>query len=140
MTTEPELRDLTDDERRAFLAEGAPTAVVVTTRPDGRPHAAPVGFVTDGDDVLFLTGADTVKAANLRRDPRVTVVIDDGPPYWFVIAEGDAEIVDDAERRRDVARRTWRRYVGSEPTGDPEPAGSVLVRVRPSRIIARTHR
>src|SRR5436190_1167893 len=63
-------RLMTPEERRAFLLRGTRTAILATRRPDGRPHAVPVGFVLDDEDVLFLTGESTVKAANLQHDPR----------------------------------------------------------------------
>ena len=87
---------MTDDERRAFLTEGTRTAKVATTRADGRPHAAPVWFVLDGDDVIFTTGEGTVKGRTLLRDPRVSVVVDsDKPPFAFVVIDGIAEISHD---------------------------------------------
>ena len=45
---------MTVDARRAFLTEGTRTAVLATTRQDGRPHAAAIAFVCDDDDILFL--------------------------------------------------------------------------------------
>ena len=60
---------MTDDEHHAFLTEGTRTAKVATHRADGRPHAAPVWFVLDGDDVIFTTGEGTVKGRTLLRDP-----------------------------------------------------------------------
>ena len=59
---------MNEDEIKEFLGERAHTAKVATTRQDGRPHVAPVWFVLDGDDVLFTTGADTVKGKTLARD------------------------------------------------------------------------
>ena len=63
---------MTLDARRSFLTEGTRTAVLSTNREDGRPHAVPICFVLDGDDVLFLTNAESVKGRDLLRDPRVT--------------------------------------------------------------------
>ena len=57
--------DMTLDARRAFITEGTRTAVLATARDDGRPHAAPIAFVLDHDDILFLTNAETVKGRNL---------------------------------------------------------------------------
>jgi hypothetical protein len=59
---------MTDDQRRGFLSAGTRTAIVSTVRPDGRPHAAPVWFTLDGDDVLLQSGADTVTGGNLAHD------------------------------------------------------------------------
>lgn len=51
---------------RSLLA-GTRTGVLSTVCKDGRPHAAPIWFVLDGDTVVFTTGRGTVKGRNLRR-------------------------------------------------------------------------
>src|SRR5687768_10691729 len=92
------MRPMTPEETRAFLLEGTRTAALATTRADGRPHVAPVWFTLDGDDLLFNTGASTIKGANLRRDGRVALMVDDEvPPYAFVSIEGTATLFDDLE-------------------------------------------
>ena len=63
-------QQMTPEQRRAFLTEGTRTAVIATVRADGRPHAAPVWYALDGDDVLINMSEDTVKGRALRRDPR----------------------------------------------------------------------
>jgi nitroimidazol reductase NimA-like FMN-containing flavoprotein (pyridoxamine 5'-phosphate oxidase superfamily) len=55
--------EMTPEARRAFLTTGTRTAILATTRPDGRPHAVPVCFVLDNDDVLFLTNGSPSKVA-----------------------------------------------------------------------------
>jgi PPOX class probable F420-dependent enzyme len=135
------MEEMTPEVRRAFLLNGTRTAVLATTRADGRPHAVPVGIVLDGDDLLFLTGANTVKVAAVRRDPRVTLVMDDqAPPYSFVMVEGTAETSEDPEQVRHAAVRIGARYHGPEAAEGfasqlPMP-GTVLVRVRPSHVVA----
>jgi PPOX class probable F420-dependent enzyme len=59
---------------------------VVTVRPDGRPHAMPVWGVWLDDALLFSTGAKSVKARNLARDPRAVVHLESGDDA--VILEG----------------------------------------------------
>ena len=59
------------EEWRGFLEHGTRTAKLATTRRDGRPHVVPVWFVLDGDDIVFSTGASTLKAKSIRRDGRV---------------------------------------------------------------------
>ncbi|KZB88693.1 PPOX class F420-dependent oxidoreductase [Amycolatopsis regifaucium] len=135
---------MTDEQRRAFLAEGTRTAVFATVRPDGRPHAVPVWFAVDGDDILVNLGADTVKGRALKENPRVSVVVDDPlPPYSFVSVEGVAEIVTDPEEIRRGSRPIAERYLGDagQETIDGWLAyatspGKVLVRVRPENIVA----
>ena len=136
------MRAMTPEEARRFLGEGTRTAKLATVRGDGRPHVAPVWFVLDGDDLLFTTWQATVKAANLRRDPRVAIAVDDeAPPFAFVLVEGVATIVDDATAVRVWAERIAARYMGEalapaygRRNGVP---GELLVRVVPTRILAQ---
>ena len=132
---------MSDDERRAFLAEGTRTATVATTRADGRPHAAPVWFVLDGDDVIFTTGERTVKGRTLSRDPRVSVVVNlEQAPFAFVAIDGVAEISHDQAELLRWATALGARYMGAdraEEFGRRNAApDELLVRVRPSHIVA----
>lgn len=132
---------MTRDARRAFLTEGTRTAVLATTRADGRPHAVPICFVLDDDDILFLTNAETVKGRSLLRDPRVTLLVDDEtPPFAFVMIEGTAVASRDVGDLEQVARRISQRYDAGVGTEDfvrfaCEGLG-MLVRVVPRRIVA----
>jgi PPOX class probable F420-dependent enzyme len=132
---------MTLDARRAFLTHGTRTAVLATTREDGRPHATPIALVLDDDDVLFLTNAESVKGRDVLRDPRVTLVIDDEtPPFAFVMIEGRALASRDVENIERVARRISQRYDAGEGIEDfvrfaREELG-MLVRVAPTRIVA----
>ena len=136
------MREMSDEERRAFLEHGTRTAILATTRPDGRPHVAPIWFVLDGDDVVFTTGADTVKGRSLQRDGRVCLAVDDPtPPFAFVTIEGVATVSEEPASLLDFATRIGARYMGIERAeafgrrnGVP---GELLVRVRPTRVIAR---
>ena len=84
---------MSEGEWREFLIAGTRTGKLATVRADGRAHVAPVWFLLDGDDILFNTGADSVKGGNLRRDARATLCVDDDkPPYAFVIITGTIEI------------------------------------------------
>jgi PPOX class probable F420-dependent enzyme len=134
-------RAMSKDEWRAFLSWPARPAVLSTVRADGRPHAAPVWFDLDGENVVFTTGSDTVKGRNLRRDPRVALCVqDDRPPFSFVVLQGRAELCDDLEQVRTWATRIGGRYMGaarSEEFGDRNGvAGELLVRVTLSRVTA----
>ncbi len=62
-----DLPRMTETEWREFLAAGTRTGKLATTRPDGRPHVVPIWFILDGDDLVFTTGADTVKGRSLLR-------------------------------------------------------------------------
>jgi len=135
--TEP----MSPQRRQEFLAEGTRTAVLATTRRNGRPHAVPVCFVLDGDDILFLTNADSVKGAGMRRDPRVTLVVDEEtPPFAFVMIEGTAEMSHDPDELRHAAVEISHRYDGGHNTEQfvhfATTALGSLVRIRPTRTLA----
>ena len=129
------------DEIRQFLTEKARTGKLATAREDGRPHVAPIWIDVEDDTIVFATWHDSVKAANIRRDPRVAICVDDDqPPFSFVIIEGIASLTDNREELRFWATRIAGRYMGkelAEAYGKRNSvAGELLVRVEPSKIIA----
>ena len=129
------------EQRRAFMAAGTRSAVMATTRADGRPHAVPVWYAMDGDDVLVNTGADTVKGRDLARDPRVALVVhDDRPPYAFVMVEGVAELLGEPEAVRAGSALIGRHYLDPQALDGwvayATSPGKVLVRVRPTNVVA----
>ena len=63
--------------REFVLADPARTAKLAVVRADGSPHVAPVWVDLDGDDVVFMTSADTLKGKAIRRDPRVSLCWDE---------------------------------------------------------------
>ena len=132
---------MTPDEIRDFLLAGTRTAALGTVRADGRPHVAPVWFTLDGDDLLFNTGENTIKGANLQRDGRAALMVDDEePPFAFVAIEGDVSLSDDLDTMRHWATRIAARYMGEDQADaygrrNAVP-GELLVRVRPTKIVA----
>src|SRR5215510_265893 len=58
---------------------------IATLRPDGWPQATTVGYANDGLTLYFLCGLDSQKAANLARDDRVSLTIDDDTPQVMEI-------------------------------------------------------
>lgn len=134
-------RTMSPDEVRAFLAHGTRTAKLATVMRSGAPHVMPVWFVLDGDELVVTTGRETVKGRDLRRDGRVSVVVeDDRPPFAFVHVRGRALLAEGAPDLLEWATRIAARYMG-EPRAEeygrrnavPE---ELLVRIVPERIIA----
>jgi PPOX class probable F420-dependent enzyme len=132
---------MTAEQRRDFLLTGTRTGVLATVRADGRPHAAPIWFTLDGDDVLFTTGADTVKGRNLRREGRALMVVDEStPPFDFVTLEGPVDISEDLDEMLHWATVLGARYMGAEAGAEfgrrNAVPGELLIRLRPDRIVA----
>ncbi len=136
-------QEMSPEARRRFLMAGTRTAKLATAGPDGRPHVAPVWFVLDGDDLIFMTGAATVKGRRLLHDPRVALCVDDeAPPFAFVVLEGTAQVSEAAADLLAWSTRIARRYMGEEQATaygrrNAVP-GELLVRVTPTRIVAQS--
>lgn len=134
---------MTDEEWRAFLREPVRPAMLATTRPDGRPHVAPVWIAVDDDDtVVFTTGTATVKGRAIRRDPRVALCVDDDrPPFSYVLLEGTARVSEDPDDLLAWATRIGGRYMGRARADEfgrrNAVTGELLVRVTPTRVVAR---
>ena len=133
------MHKMTDAEAWAFLAAGSRTTVFASVREDGRPHAVPTWYAIDGQDLVLTTWHASVKAANIRRDPRVTVVVQDpAPPYDYVSIDGEATLLDDLDECRRIATQLGAKYMGADRAeafgarnGVP---GELVVRVRPTHI------
>ncbi len=142
---------MSHDEMVALLTGEPPhTGKLATVRADGRPHVAPIWFVldpstADGDspvgDIVFTTGATTLKGKALQRDPRVSLCVDDErPPFSFAAIEG---LVTLSQQLDEVAR--WAAVIGGRYMGADRAAeygrrngvpGELLVRLRPTRIVS----
>jgi PPOX class probable F420-dependent enzyme len=128
-------------EIQAFLSYGRRTGKVATVRADGRPHVAPIWFIVDGQDLVFMTGADTVKGKSLLRDPRVALTVDlEESPYGFVMVEGRAEISTDLDAMLPLSIEIARRYMGDERAEEfgtrNAVDGELLIRLHPDKTVA----
>ncbi len=128
-------------EYKQFLSKGTRTGKLATVRKDGRPHVTPIWFEIDGDELVFTTWHESVKAVNMRHDPRVSICVDEEiPPFAFVIFEGTVTIKEDADERAYWARRIAVRYMGEELADAygkrNSVEGELVVRVQPTKIIA----
>ena len=126
-------------EQRDFLLQGTRTGKLATVRKDGRPHIVPIWFYLDGDTLVFTTEERTVKAANMRRDPRVSLCVDDEtPPYAYIQVEGTASFSEDSDALLKWATLIGGPYMGenlAEAYGRRNAVpGELLVRVTPTRI------
>ncbi len=136
------MQKMTPDEVRTFLLTGTRTGKLASVRADGRAHVAPIWFMLDGEDLVFTTWHESVKARNIRHNPQVSLCVDDEtPPFAFVIVEGTAVLEDDPAALKEWATRIGGRYMGddqAEAFGERNSVpGELLVRLTPSKIIAQ---
>jgi PPOX class probable F420-dependent enzyme len=135
------MESMTHVEIQAFLAHGTRTGKLATVREDGRPHIAPIWFVLDGEDCMFNTWHESVKALNMRRDPRVSLCVDEElAPYAFVVLEGTVQISNNPLDLIKWASAIAARYMGQDLAQAygvrNSVEGELLVRLQPSKIIA----
>ena len=119
----------------------ARTAKLAVVRRDGSPHVAPVWIDLDGDDVVFMTSADTIKGKAILRDGRVSLCVDDEkPPFSFVTVAGTTTTSTDPDELLHWATRIAARYMGADRAEaygrrnavEPE----MVVRVTPTKVTA----
>ena len=146
-TNERSKIEMSHDEIVQYL-ERSRTATMVTNGPSGHPHAVAMWYAVVDGAVWFETKAKSQKAANLRRDPKITVLVEDGHTYDTlrgVSLEGTAEIIDDPEALWAVGVSVWERYNGPY-TEEMKPLVEfmlhkrVAVRVDVSRTRSWDHR
>lgn len=108
--------------------------VLVTWRRDGRPQLSPVsGGLVDGR-IVVATYPERAKAANLRREPRTTVLVlsDDWDGPWVQV-DGTAEVLELPEAVEPLVAY-YRSIAGEHPDWDEyrdamRAQGKCLVRV-----------
>ena len=138
---------MSDAEVAAFV-EQQRTATMATIGPTGMPHLVAMWFAVLDGVIWFETKAKSQKAANLRRDDRLSVMIEDGQTYDTlrgVSFEGRGVIVDDPEAIWAVGVNVWERYTGPY-TDEMKPFVElmlnkrVVVRVDVERVRSWDHR
>jgi PPOX class probable F420-dependent enzyme len=140
---------MTEEEQAAFLREGH-TLQVASIGPRGYPHQVAMWYALVDGKVHFTTYAKSQKVLNLRRNPKISVMIESGEKYnelRGLVIEGDAEVIEgDVELAGRVALASSARRPDALPTG-PIPAQTlravakrVVIRVNPVRVYSWDHR
>lgn len=97
--------------RRAL--DATPIAHLASVLPDGAPHSVPVWIGTHGDHVAILTGPDSRKARNLRRDPRVAFSLTPADnPFQPVIVRGRVVEWIEGDAAWEIVDRISTKYTG----------------------------
>jgi PPOX class probable F420-dependent enzyme len=138
---------LSADEIGELLA-GTRSLTVASNGPDGHPHLVAMWFAVLDGDICFETKAKSQKVLNLRRDPAVSCLAEDGDVYQDlrgVSIEGRAEVSDDPELLWRVGVAVWERYTGPytedvRPLVEATLRKRVAVRVHATRIRSWDHR
>ena len=126
------------DEIEAFLTKPL-IAKLCTQNKDGSTHIAPVWFKYENGEFLFGTQEMTHKVRNIKREQRVTILVDGTDPVLQgVIAYGKAQLdFEDVIAKR---IRIFEKYIGAEnaPGLANKLATSwnpVVIHVKPEKMV-----
>jgi len=121
-------------------------AMVTTLRRDGSPSSSLVAYYRDGDELVFSTTRDRLKAKTVAHDPRVVVaILDEEGKGRFLSVEGhgivqtsdvtDGHIALNRHMRNDPAWQAPEDFAARL-----ERDGRVLIRVTPTRVSGSVER
>ena len=140
---------LTDEEVDDFLA-GHLKVQVATVGPDGAPHLTTLFYVLDEGRIAFWTYGSSQKIVNLRRDPRITCLVEDGEDYFElrgVSIRGRATLVEEYDDLRALGARVVSRMAGGADLGEmgdqiveAQARKRVGVVVEPEHVASWDHR
>jgi PPOX class probable F420-dependent enzyme len=105
---------------------------------DGSPHLTPVWYLHENGKLIVTTPENTVKARNVRRDPRVVLLVDDGETYVMIrgygrVSEGKgAEMITEKLALRYEGKRNARKKA-DELLRDKH----VMIEVTPHKIVSQ---
>jgi PPOX class probable F420-dependent enzyme len=136
---------LSPDEQATFLRDH-PKCALATIDPHGFPHVVAMGFYV-ADGAFYMTSyAKAQKVVNIRRNPRVALMIETGGSYAElrgVMVRGTCEIIDDPDTVRAVMAHRRSANPGS-PAGPQRSLDSarkrVVLKVIPHKTVSWDHR
>src|SRR3954453_12978282 len=81
----------------AALVAARHHGTLATLRRDGRPQLSVVTYAwypdDEGREIVRISTVDgRAKVANLRRDPRASFLVSDGPGWSYAVVEGTVEL------------------------------------------------
>jgi PPOX class probable F420-dependent enzyme len=143
---------MTDAELKDYLAR-AQTITICSINKDGTPHPMPMWFGLEPDgSVVMTTFTKSQKIANIRRDPRVSLLVESGGAVYAelkgVVIYGKAELVPDTEQVVDILTRVSTKTLANPDDKTRDGIRSAVrgtapkrtgIRVRPQKIVSWDH-
>ncbi|MDH3706870.1 MAG: pyridoxamine 5'-phosphate oxidase family protein [Acidimicrobiia bacterium] len=139
---------MTEAEIEAFIAERKSLQVAVNGH-DGFPHLSTLWYGLVDGEIVFETYTKSQKIKNLERDPRITVLLEDGVTYETlrgVMIRGTAELITDRDAVHPLALAVMTRNQPDIPeemlseAAEHMAAKRTAVVVKPQRVVSWDHR
>lgn len=143
---ERELIRMSAAEIEDFLRQGA-TLTLATNGPGGYPHLVAMAFVLRDGALLMTTYGKAQKAANLRRDPKAAILLENGARDYNalrgVMIRGRAELIDDPalvyEVRRLISQKSGNAIAPLKAGAPAPPTKRVVIRFEPAKVASWDH-
>ncbi len=138
-----------DAEEIAEFIEEQKSLQVGTINSDGSIHLSTLWFAVVDDLIVFETYTSSQKVVNLERDPRITVLLEDGLEYnnlRGVMIKGVANLVSEPTEVKEIAREVIKRNQPEIPDEMLDDAAASLavkrtvVTVVPEKVVSWDHR
>jgi PPOX class probable F420-dependent enzyme len=138
---------MTDEEIQSFL-QSERTLQVATPGPDGYPHLVAMWYILVDQRLAFWTYARSQKAVNLRRNPRLTCLVEAGRSYEElrgVQIKGQATLIDERETVQHYGELIMERYTGpltanTRALVEAQAFKRLVVVVNPVKVVSWDHR
>ncbi len=140
---------MSEAEIEEFLA-GDMKVQVATVGPDGAPHLTTLFYVLDEGRIAFWTYGSSQKVKNLRRDPRITCLVEDGEDYFElrgVSITGRATLLEEYDEIKALGARMTQRMAGDADLGElgeqiveQQAHKRVGIVVEPDKVASWDHR
>lgn len=118
------------NQQRAFLEE-VHYIIVGTLNADGTIQQTVVWYLLDGDTIRFSLGSQSIKARNLRRNPTITLTVEDRQRYLTVSGTATLGPASDDLRRQLATRYRGPEgavaYLAQRPTSDNMASAEVTI-------------
>ena len=124
------------------------TIQIASNGPKGFPHLVAMWYVVIDGMVHFTTFGKSQKVLNLKRDPKITAMLESGKAYTELrglVIEGNAEVLEDTAFTAKVMAQVGAKYNGIPVSTDtPEAAlkvasKRVVIRINPVDIYTWDH-
>ncbi|HUF52410.1 MAG TPA: PPOX class F420-dependent oxidoreductase [Dehalococcoidia bacterium] len=139
---------MTPDEVEGFLREER-TMSIATIAPDGRPHVVAMWYAWVDGQLAFWTYGKSQKVLNLKRDPRITCMVEAGDTYnqlRGVELIATTRITDDSDTVTRFGIEEFERYQGVKVNEATSPGVQrmaqkrVVVFIDVEKIVSWDHR
>ena len=125
------------EQQTALLAQPN-TAVIGVNRAAGGPQLTVVWYAWDGKDFFFSTSKETAEYKNIKRNPAISLIVEDPATHTSVKAYGQAEIIEHtvAELTRPIIDKYMPEAMREEALkGIANDPNRVIVVLHPEKII-----